>query len=191
MRNIAVLVAFMNAAVANIVSAQSQILTAHSGATDPSTEGFSISSFMGVGTGSHSANDLGLPAWVITCPDNVSTQFGYVSGGVSANQQAEIATQGFTLSVIARALQGYAPAFNASTPYISPSQPVLNIQRAVYLTSSNLVVGSNYQIQASSDLINWTNQGSVFTATNSNWQSTNYWNVNDWNQLFFRLEVDP
>jgi hypothetical protein len=68
-------------------------------------------------------------------------------------------------------------------------QPIINIQKAVYLTSTNLLVGFDYQVQASSDLINWTNQGSVFTATNSNWQSTNYWNVNDWNQLFFQLQV--
>ena len=72
------------------------------------------------------------------------------------------------------------------------SQPnIITIQKAVYLTSRNLSVGSNYQVQASSNLINWTNQGPVFTATNSNWQSTNYWNVNDWNQLFFQLQVVP
>jgi hypothetical protein len=70
-------------------------------------------------------------------------------------------------------------------------QPIINIQKAVYLTSTNLLVGANYQIQSSLDLINWTNQGSVFTATNSNWQSTNYWDVDDWNQLLFRLQVTP
>jgi hypothetical protein len=70
-------------------------------------------------------------------------------------------------------------------------QPIINIQKAVYLTSTNLLTGLNYQVQASSDLINWTNQGSVFTATDSNWQSTNYWNVNDWNQLFFQLVTSP
>jgi hypothetical protein len=69
--------------------------------------------------------------------------------------------------------------------------PTVNIQKAVYLTSSNLWTGSNYQIQASSDLVNWTNQGSVFTATNSSWSSTQYWNVSDWNQLYFRLQSLP
>lgn len=69
--------------------------------------------------------------------------------------------------------------------------PIINLQKAVYLTSTDLIIGFNYQVQASPDMINWTNQGSVFTATNSNWQSTNYWNVNDWSQLFFRLEVAP
>jgi hypothetical protein len=74
---------------------------------------------------------------------------------------------------------------------VSITPATISIQKAVYLTSANLQVGSDYQVQASSDLINWTNQGSVFTATNSYWQSTNYWNVNGWNQLFFRLQNAP
>jgi hypothetical protein len=28
-------------------------------------------------------------------------------------------------------------------------------------------------------------------ATNSNWVSTQYWNVSDWNQFFFRLQLSP
>jgi len=71
------------------------------------------------------------------------------------------------------------------------SGPIVNIQKSVYLTSNNLWTGSNYQVQASSDLINWTNQGSVFKATNSSWRSTNYWDVANWNQLFFRLQLAP
>jgi hypothetical protein len=67
--------------------------------------------------------------------------------------------------------------------------PIVNIQKAVYVTSTNLLIGFHYQLHASSDLINWTNQGSVFTATNSNWQSATYWNVDDWSQLFFQLQV--
>jgi hypothetical protein len=63
----------------------------------------------------------------------------------------------------------------------------LFIIKAVALQDYDLYVGSNYQLQASSDLINWTNQGAVFTATNSFWQSTNYWPVADWNQFFFRV----
>ena len=71
--------------------------------------------------------------------------------------------------------------------YAFESTPILNIRRAVYLDSSNLWVGSNYQVQVSSDLVNWTNSGAAFTATNSYWRSTNYWDVANWNQLFFRL----
>jgi hypothetical protein len=71
------------------------------------------------------------------------------------------------------------------------SQPPLILAKAVYLQDYSLSVGSNYQVQASSDLINWTNQGFAFTATSSYWQSTNYWNVPNWNQLFFRVVSSP
>jgi hypothetical protein len=84
-----------------------------------------------------------------------------------------------------------ALAFQGETLPVPPPPANISIQKAVYLISTNLQFGADYQLQASSDLINWTNQGSVFTATNSYWQSTNYWNVNNWNQLFFRLQDAP
>jgi hypothetical protein len=71
--------------------------------------------------------------------------------------------------------------------YAYESGYILNINRAVFLSSDNLNIGLNYQVQVSSDLANWTNQGSVFTASSSIWQSTNYWPVANWNQLFFRV----
>ena len=73
--------------------------------------------------------------------------------------------------------------------YAIESAPIISVQKAVYLTSSNLWTGTNYQLQSSTDLLNWTNQGSVFTATNSSWRSTSYWDVANWNQLFFRLQM--
>jgi len=85
----------------------------------------------------------------------------------------------------------YSSATDSVSLVVLIPQPIINIQKAVYITSSNLWVGQDYQVQASSDLINWTNQGSIFTATNSIWTSTQYWNVSDWNQLFFRLLLAP
>jgi len=70
--------------------------------------------------------------------------------------------------------------------YAIESSP-LNVQKAVYVNTYSLCITSNYQLQVSRDLINWTNYGGIFTATNNYWQSTNYWPVADWNQLFFRL----
>src|ERR1035437_6476351 len=58
--------------------------------------------------------------------------------------------------------------------YLIESLEVLNIKKAVYLDSPNLKIGTNYQVQVSSDLVNWTNSGAAFTATNSYWRSTNY-----------------
>jgi hypothetical protein len=51
-----------------------------------------------------------------------------------------------------------------------------------------LSVGTNYQLQVSGDLNTWTNQGSVFTATNASMIYPQYWDVANWNQIFFRLE---
>lgn len=69
------------------------------------------------------------------------------------------------------------------------AEPVqgLSIVKAVTLQNDNLQSGSNYQLQVSSDLIHWTNQGAVFTADSAFWQSTNYWQVANWDKLFFRL----
>ena len=75
--------------------------------------------------------------------------------------------------------------------YAIESGPILNVRKAVYLDSSNLWVGTNYQVQVFTDLNTWTNFGAVFTATTNYWRSTNYWDVSDWNQLFFRLKVSP
>jgi hypothetical protein len=67
------------------------------------------------------------------------------------------------------------------------SPPIVNLVKAVTVNFSYLTVGSNYQLQVSSDLNSWTNFGTPFTATNSTMIYSNYWNVSDWNQLFFRL----
>lgn len=63
--------------------------------------------------------------------------------------------------------------------------------KAVQPAFTNLFHGSNYQLQVSSDLITWTNQGSPFTATNIYMTYPHYFNVDNWNQLFFRLQANP
>jgi hypothetical protein len=71
--------------------------------------------------------------------------------------------------------------------YAIESSPPLSLLKAVTVQDYSLSVGSNYQVQVSSDLVNWTNQGSAFTATSSYWLSTNFVFVADFNQLYFRL----
>ena len=75
--------------------------------------------------------------------------------------------------------------------YLLEAPPILNIKKAVYVDSPNLKTGTNYQLQVSGDMNTWTNVGAVFTATNTSWRTTNYWDVDDWNSLFFRLQVSP
>lgn len=73
--------------------------------------------------------------------------------------------------------------------YNLEAPPFLRVKKAVYVESPNLKVGTNYQLQLSTDLSTWTNSGAAFTATNSVWRSLNYWDVDNWNKLFFRLQA--
>ncbi len=105
------------------------------------------------------------------------------------------AAAGFTIYYPSIATGFNTPTWNGyhALPYQSGQLPALllamDTQKAVCLTSTNLLVGLNYQVQGSSDLSTWGNQGSQFTATNSNWQCTNHWKASDCNQFFFRLQV--
>jgi Concanavalin A-like lectin/glucanases superfamily len=72
--------------------------------------------------------------------------------------------------------------------YSAESRPALKVRKAVYLDFANLYPGASYQIQYSTDMNNWTNWEAPFQVTNLTWQSTNYWSVEEWGQLFFRLQ---
>lgn len=69
--------------------------------------------------------------------------------------------------------------------------PSVALLKAVKPSFSNLLLGTNYQLQVSADLSTWTNQGSPFTATNINMVWGQYFEVDNWNSLFFRLQVSP
>ncbi len=69
--------------------------------------------------------------------------------------------------------------------------PRLDLVKAVKPSFSALLLGTNYQLQVSADMNVWTNQGSPFTATNPTMIYPQYWDVDNWNSLFFRLQVAP
>lgn len=75
--------------------------------------------------------------------------------------------------------------------YVIESGPRVNLIKAVKPSFSNLTLTTNYQLQVSADMSNWTNQGSPFTATNTSMVYPQYWDVDNWNSLFFRLQVSP
>ena len=75
--------------------------------------------------------------------------------------------------------------------YTYESPPLVGLAKAVKPTFSNLSLGTIYQLQVSADLNTWTNQGPAFTATNSTMIYPQYFDVADWGQLFFRLQVAP
>ena len=73
--------------------------------------------------------------------------------------------------------------------YALEYEPEGTLVKAVSPSFTNLSLGVNYQLQVSTNLNVWTNSGASFTATNSTWRSTNYWDVDNWNSLFFRLKT--
>ena len=89
----------------------------HTGSTAPTTEGFTGEVNVGpASTTGPLANDQGMPAWFIAGLGQ-SSQYIYVAPGLTTSQQADIASQGFTLTLVARVLQnGLAPAYTTSDP---------------------------------------------------------------------------
>ncbi len=75
--------------------------------------------------------------------------------------------------------------------YAFESQPIVGLRKAVIPSFSNLFLGTNYQLQVSGDLNTWTNQGASFTPTNTVMDYPQYFDVGDWNQLYFRLQTAP
>ena len=69
--------------------------------------------------------------------------------------------------------------------------PALRLIKALQPAFFGLSAGTNYQLRVSSDLNSWTNQGAPFIATNSSMVYPQYWDVDDWNQLFFRVQISP
>jgi hypothetical protein len=62
---------------------------------------------------------------------------------------------------------------------------------AVTPSFNNLRLGTNYQLQVSTDLNTWSNTGPVFTATNASAAYPQPFDVGNWNHLFFRLVSAP
>ena len=88
------------------------LLSAHNGSTNPTTENFGT---LNVGSGPVGpvANDQGHPAWEITAP-NTDNQVEYIDQRpLTSTQAAEIASAGFTETVVARVTRnnGNAPAW--------------------------------------------------------------------------------
>ena len=67
------------------------------------------------------------------------------------------------------------------------SGPNVHLIKQVKPAFSSLYLGSNYQMQLSSDMTTWTNYGSPFNATNSTMVYPESFDLENWGNLFFRL----
>lgn len=101
--------------------------------------------------------------------------------------QARLETTGY--HIMAQYLRQYSVTSGTNNIFELDVQyaPQINFVKAFTVDYSNLLIGLNYQAQASPDLVNWTNWGTTFIATNSSYINTNYQRIADWNLLFFRL----
>lgn len=75
--------------------------------------------------------------------------------------------------------------------YAIESGPRVDLIKAVKPSFSNLTLTTNYQMQISGDLKTWTNEGAAFPATNTSMIYPQYFDVENWGSLFFRLQVVP
>jgi hypothetical protein len=108
-------------------------------------------------------------------------------GGSGATAVATLGNGIVTSLTIPDGGSGYT---NAPAIFIySPNGLQATLLRAVQPAFSDLLPGTNYQLQVSGNMINWTNQGAPFTATNFTMSYPEYFNVDNWNQLFFRLQL--
>ena len=73
--------------------------------------------------------------------------------------------------------------------YLFESSPSVDVVKAVRPSFRNLIITTNYQLQVSSDMKAWTNQGPAFTATDTSMIYPQYFDVDNLGQLFFRLQV--
>jgi hypothetical protein len=111
-------------------------------------------------------------------------------GGGSGAIATAVISNGVVVGItIWDAGRGYT---STPTVYIySPLGLQIGLTKAVRPFFSDLLIGTNYQLQVSGDLDAWTNSGSPFPATSRSMAYPQYWDVDNWNQLFFRLQIAP
>ena len=123
----------------------------------------------------------------ISQPPDYSRGFIPEIGGNSGNSSDNFAGLIDDLRIYSRALSGTEVA----QLYAIESGPKVNFVKAFTIDYSALTIGSNYILQASADLTTWTNFGSAFTATSNSYTNSSYSRIDDWNKLFFRLQISP
>jgi hypothetical protein len=81
-----------------------------------------------------------------------------------------------------------------NNPIISTGAPFgahVGLLKFVAPAFTDLVIGLNYQLQVSRDMKTWVNQGSPFTATSSTMIYPQCFHADNWNSLYFRLQLSP
>lgn len=126
------------------------------------------------------------PGCGYSTPPRVVIQGG---GGTGAAATSVVNNGNVTVIVITDAGIGYT---NTPLIFIDPPdgiKPASGLIKAVKPSFGDLTFGMTYQLQISTDMDTWTNAGPPFTATNTSMVYPQYWDVANWNQLFFQLQL--
>ena len=75
--------------------------------------------------------------------------------------------------------------------YLYELTPSVALIKALRPSFRNLALTTNYQLQVSTDMNSWTNYGAAFTPTNETMLYPEYFDVGDWDRLFYRLKTVP
>ena len=160
--------------------------------------------------GQGNKNDYSNQTWYhLTLTKSTTTYTVYLNGQVDAQQTVPAASEyNYNVGCLFGAITGGSEAFKgrlddfriynrALSPsevaelYVIESGPRVDLIKAVKPSFTGLSIGTNYQLRVSGDMNTWTNQGSPFTATSTNMVWPQYFDVDNWNSLYFRLQVSP
>jgi hypothetical protein len=85
------------------------------------------------------------------------------------------------------------PTWNGypAQPYYQPVLSVVQGLGTVTPSFQGLLLGTNYQLQVSTDLSTWSNTGPMFAATNASEAYPQPFGVTNGDRLFFRLRAAP
>jgi len=124
------------------------------------------------------------------CEYNPNWDVNFIGEGIGGN----FAGQAESFDGVIDDIRIYNRALSASEVqqlYQYESGPRVNFVKAFTVDAYNLPVGSNYVLEASSDMTNWTIIDDGITSSTGSYTNTSYWRVDDWNKLFFRLHAVP
>jgi hypothetical protein len=118
---------------------------------------------------------IGVDVWANGLGPYTDSNVGYWAGSLD---DIRIYNRAMSSNEVA---QLYAIEYGPRVDLIKAAKPAFSI----------LAVGINYQMQISADMSAWTNYGTPFTATNASMVYPQYWDVDNWGKLFFRVQVAP
>ncbi len=128
-----------------------------------------------------------------SCSGLTSAYFQGDAPSTDGNSVFDNTTTQFSIYYPSTASGWSTPTWNGypAQPYYQPVLSVVEGLGTVTPSFKGLLLGTNYQLQVSTDLSTWSNTGPMFTATNASEAYPQPFGVTNGNRLFFRLRSAP